>query len=344
VKALLLPILLLPLLVACSTGFDPNECRAPRYLGGYEMRYEDSDIKSFARAQQLQSLIGVVSQFRIGNIGETSFRQLFRFIHVPTGRTIWSFNPDVLLRTGDNPQGSDCICVNDSTFLLSCSFGKTMRYYYLMPATQNIRLVAFAGISGRTWSSDRAGIVTDPLITTPDGRQSMLLEGGTLLVELATGQVVDSAFSVTGPGVHFLSSSVDGKRMLTWTPMLDNTDQLFINDIRIDKTISATSWSRVALRSDGMQVASIRLVDHSTSSDVDDRHIIIERWDCSDLGSIRRIASVDVTAATCRYGGGMPIAITVDGSVITTGYRAADLSGYDVITVNAADNSVRVFR
>lgn len=344
-QALLLSALLLSSLTACSTGFDPNECRAPKTIWGYDSHFERPEIASLAFAQTLPSQTGVVCTYIGISVSDTSFGQRYRFVRVPAGETIWTFDPNTLLRPGEDPYGSYCVCVNDSTFLLSCAFKKKdMRYFFIMPSSRRVQEVQFAGIAGRAWKNDRDGIVEDPLIKMPDGRQCMLLESRTLLVDLETGMVVDSAYSLPGSGKHYWSSSLDGKRMLTWTPMYGGSDQLFINDVRIDSKLFVASHDDVALRADGMQLASIRYMNVAPKDVESDDHIIIERWDCSDLASIRRIASADVTAATCRYSRGMPIAIAPDGSVITTGYRAADLSGYDVITLNAADSTIRVFR
>ncbi|MBS1560370.1 MAG: hypothetical protein JSS89_02070 [Bacteroidetes bacterium] len=343
-QAILLSVLFLSFLSACSTGFDPNECRAPKIVWGYDSHFERPEIASLAFAQQLRSQTGVVCTYVGIRVSDTSFGQRYRFVRVPTGETIWSFDPDVLLRSGEYPRACGCVCVDDATFLLSCSFGTTMRYYFLTPATQRIHEVQFAGIAGRAWKNERDGIVEDPLITLPDGRRCMMLESGTLLVDVETGRIVDSANTLPGQGKNYISTSVDGKRILSWSPGYSNKDQLFINDVRIDSKLFVTSHDDVALRADGMQLASIRYMNVAPQDAESDVHVIIERWDCSDLASIRRIASVDVTAATCRYARGMPIAITPDGNVITTAYRTADLSGYDIITINATDNTVRAFR
>ncbi len=343
-QALLLSALLLSFLTACSTGFDPSECRAPRIISGYPSSFEIPELTTESKAKQLRSQMGVLCTDHAVRSTDTSFGKQYRFVRVPSGETIWSFDPDVLLRSGEYPRASGCVCLDDATFLLSCSFGTTMRYYFLTPATQRIQEVQFAGIAGRAWKNDRDGIVEDPLITLPDGRRCMLLEWGALLVDVETGQVVDSASTFPGQGKNYISTSVDSKRVLSWSPGYSTKDQLFINDVRIDSKLFVTSRHSVVLRSDGMQLASIRLFNVAASDAESDYHLMIERWDCSDLESIRRISFIDVSAATCRYPGPMSIAIAADGSVITTGYRAADLSGYDVITINASDSTVRVFR
>lgn len=343
-QALLLSVLLLSFLTACSTGFDPNECRAPRFISGYDPTFEIPQLTVEPKGKQLRSQTGVLFTNHVVWSTDTSFGQTFRFVRVPTGETIWTFDPDVLLRSGEYPRACGCVCVDDATFLLSCSFGTTMRYYFLTPATQRIQEVQFAGIASRVWKNDRDGIVEDPLITLPDGRRCMMLEWGTLFVDVETGQVVDSANTLPGQGKNYISTSVDGKRILSWSPGYSTKDQLFINDVRIDSKLFVTSRQSVVLRSDGMQLASIRLFNVAASDAESDYHLMIERWDCSDLDSIRRISFIDVSAATCRYSGPISMAIAADGSVITTGYRAADLSGYDVITINAADSTIRVFR